>query len=1050
MSDEIKQAIRLLAEEIADNQCILFLGNDLPLGYPRSAPPCREELAKALAADLIPPPQGQPGLATVAQAYQKQRSRNDLVRRLRELVDKPGYKPAWLHRLAAELPVKGYVITAYDSLLEQALRERGRSAISIVDDPETSSEGTADASIVKLHGEARRPGSLVLSETDYWELPAQVELKLQKVKDYFNTKTILIAGYKLDDESFKQLYFAVKNRIGKFGRELYAVYPKCPPDTRNFWADQEMKILDAEPQQFLTDLLAAVEAIKQAPAAPEEFRLSGRPPYKYLDSYTADDQEIFFGRDTDALLVWGKVLSFRTTMLFGASGTGKTSLLQAGVAPRLKRVGYDTALVRLLDDPVEAVMKAVQKARGQQISGLPLHLVDFFQSLPPDERWVVCLDQFEEFFVHQPPDGRARFRAEVAACTAAQERDVRFVFSVREDFVGQMQELRAAMPDLWINSHRLMPLSRSEAAQAIAAPAARAGLHYEPGLVEHELLKELGEGDSVAPPNLQIVCQELYKEVLSQSQEEAQALVAAWQKAHPDLDLRYPVCHAVARAQYRDLGGAHEILRVYLDRALNSLAPGEGSQAREQLRDLFRALVNWQDTAHTKAVLTAEEAAARADAPPAEAAALLKRLAGKDYRLVRSLNEGQQYELAHECLIQAIQAWPESPQRTRARDIKNMLAEHRKMGELLSQKLLERVWDERDNPRLKLSATELELLLRSALAAGCEAGYWFERACQGGVAADAIALEGLKSDSFRTRAAAAAALGELGEQFAEAIIPLLADDYAQVRAAAIAALERLRPGGEWRAHLKCECYVPAGEFLMGEEDEAHPVTLAAFYAGKYPVTNAEYKRYMDDVKQPFDIPPGKADHPVVEVSWYHARNYAAWAGMRLLTEAEWEKAASWEPGTPRGGGAGEQGGLGRLVSRLVRGEGAALPGKKLTYPWGDEFDKSRCNTSESDIGGTTPLGKYGSRGDSPYGCADMAGNVLEWTSSLYKEYPYKADDGREDPHSGDSRVLRGGSFNLGVRTARAASRSYYDPSNRSGYRGFRVGWSSPSSPRSGL
>ena len=1046
MSDEIEQAIHLLAREMAADQCVLFLGNDLRLGYPRSAPPCREELAKALAAELIPPPEGQPGLATVAQAYQKQCSRDALVKRLWEMVKGPGYKPAWLHRLAAELPVKGYVTTTYDSLLEQALRERGRSAINIVDDPETSSEGTADASIVKLHGEAGRTASLVLTETDYWELPTKVALKLQKVEHYFNAKTILIAGYKLDDESFKQLYFAVKNRIGQFGRELYAVYPKCPPDTRNFWADQKVRILDADPQQFLTGLLAAIKAIEKAPAAPEEFRLSGRPPYKYLDSYTADDQEIFFGRDTDALLVWGKILSFRTTMLFGASGTGKTSLLQAGVAPRLKRVGYDTALVRLLDDPVEAVMKAVQKARGQQISGLPLHLVDFFEGLPPAERWVVCLDQFEEFFVHQPPDGRARFRAEAAACTAGQERDVRFVFSVREDFVGQMQELRAAMPDLWINSHRLMPLSRSEATLAIAEPAARAGLHYEPGLVEHELLKDLGEGDSVAPPNLQIVCQELYKEVLSQSQEEAEALVAAWQKAHPDLDLRYPVCHAVARAQYRDLGGAHEILRVYLDRALEQLAPGEGSQAREQLQDLFRALVNWQDTAHTKAVLTAEEAAARADLPPADVEFQLKRLAGEKYRLVRSLHEGRQYELAHECLIQAIQAWPESPQRTRARDIKNMLAEHRKMGELLSQKLLERAWDERDNPRLKLSAAELELLLRSALAAGCEAGYWFERACQAGVAAGAIALEGLKSGSFRTRAAAAAALGELGEQFAEAIVPLLADDYPQVRAAAIAALERLRPEGGWRAKLKHECYVPAGEFLMGddksgEDDEkpAHPVDVNAFYAGKYPVTNAEYKRYMDDVKQPFDIPPGKANHPVVEVYWYHARDYAAWAGMRLLTEAEWEKAASWEP------------------------VGATAPGrpsgKKRIYPWGDEFDKNRCNTKESGIGGTTPVGKYSPQlhhelvegGDSPYGCADMAGNVWEWTSSLYKEYPYQAGDGREDPHSSNRRVLRGGSFDSVEGDARAAFRYFVDPDLlRLGNDGFRVGWSAPSSPLSGL
>ena len=70
--------------------------------------------------------------------------------------------------------------------------------------------------------------------------------------------------------------------------------------------------------------------------------------------------------------------------------------------------------------------------------------------------------------------------------------------------------------------------------------------------------------------------------------------------------------------------------------------------------------------------------------------------------------------------------------------------------------------------------------------------------------------------------------------------------------------------------------------------------MDAFYIGKYPVTNAEYARYRNDIRQPFEMPAGKQDHPVVEVSWYDARDYAAWASMRLLTEAEWEKAASWE------------------------------------------------------------------------------------------------------------------------------------------------------------
>jgi formylglycine-generating enzyme required for sulfatase activity len=405
--------------------------------------------------------------------------------------------------------------------------------------------------------------------------------------------------------------------------------------------------------------------------------------------------------------------------------------------------------------------------------------------------------------------------------------------------------------------------------------------------------------------------------------------------------------------------------------------------------------------------------------------------------------EGPRYELAHEHLIAKIRSWV-TPEELEAEMVRRLLDQqmvrYREFGGLIDSETLQRINRQRENPYLTItSSEEQELLFRSALDAGYQVGYWFARAREAGVDVDGIAREGLQSDDFRARAAAVQAVAQLALQAqtsaetsdvsetSEVLIGMLADDYPQVRVAAIAALEALQPDGAGREHLQCECYVPAGPFIMGEGDEAHEVDLDAYYVGKHPVTNADYKQYKDDVGQPFDIPEGKAEHPVTSVTWYDARDYAAWTGMRLLTEAEWEKAASWDAVA-----AAEP----LLGSFSLRSE---LQAAKRKYPWGDEFDAEKCNTEESGIGTTTEVGTYSPEGDSPYGCADMAGNVWEWTSSLHQDYPYRADDGREDMSSSGNRVVRGGSFDLPADYARCASRPSRSPNSRYRYNGFRVG-----------
>ena len=222
---------------------------------------------------------------------------------------------------------------------------------------------------------------------------------------------------------------------------------------------------------------------------------------------------------------------------------------------------------------------------------------------------------------------------------------------------------------------------------------------------------------------------------------------------------------------------------------------------REPAQAILKAMITGEET---KAVLAEAAIAQRARLAAAVVEETLANLVQD--RLVRRL-QGEPdtlYELAHEHMIAKIRSWVGQQERD-AEFARKLLDEQlgrwRKLGEegLIDLDTLKRIDAQRANPYFTLTAAEeLELLLRSALAHSYEVPYWFERAQAGGVAADAIALEGLRSDSFRTRAAAVLALAQLGERFADDLIPMLADDYPQVRAAAIASLERLRPEGEWR------------------------------------------------------------------------------------------------------------------------------------------------------------------------------------------------------------------------------------------------------------
>ena len=166
--------------------------------------------------------------------------------------------------------------------------------------------------------------------------------------------------------------------------------------------------------------------------------------------------------------------------------------------------------------------------------------------------------------------------------------------------------------------------------------------------------------------------------------------------------------------------------------------------------------------------------------------------------------------------------------------------------------------------------------------------------------------------------------------------------------------------------------IPAGKFIMGtdarlsDEGPQHTIHLPAYWIDKYEVTNLQYQQFIEAAGKRAPehfvnriFPAGKVDHPVTFVSWHDANAYCTWAGKRLPTDQEWEKAA--------------RGTDGRM------------------FPWGQQFDINQVNTPVrwerlKEKGDTTPVGAFPG-GASPYGALDMSGNVWEWTASWYIAYP---------------------------------------------------------------
>lgn len=425
--------------------------------------------------------------------------------------------------------------------------------------------------------------------------------------------------------------------------------------------------------------------------------LSAARPYKFLDYYTERDASLFFGREHEVDAICSQILAHRSFILHGRSGVGKSSILRAGLMPKLKAQGHRVFVIRSFTDPVHQMVSMLSDVCGVGPGEDTGAVLDHLIGRVDDGRYVIFfLDQFEEFFSLLAEDARRHFLS-VARELAAGDLPVRLVFALREDLLAEMSQLKAAIPEIFHHEYRLKRLNREQAELAITGPARSVGCHYEPQLVDR-LLEDIGGAGGVDPPQLQIVCDNLYD-----SRDEK---------------------GSISLEAYEGLGGAARILAGYLERVLRRF----NADDLQATKRILSVLISEDGQ---RLVLKAADVEARVGNKCADDPA--KKLLIEELVTARVLRRRRQdgaawIELAHDFLTPEVMRWLTADEIAlkRARGvIQRAMENYRAHGLLIDTDAVDLVMP--FGEQLGLTGEEADLLMTSVLNRARSAPDWLAK-----------------------------------------------------------------------------------------------------------------------------------------------------------------------------------------------------------------------------------------------------------------------------------------------------------------------------------
>ena len=720
---------------------------------------------------------GKQSFEEVAQDYEIEYGREQLIARLAEHLN--GAKASGVQQKLVQLPIKGVITTNYDLMLEEALAEVGRESVIIYASPRlprhasvasASKEGSTlealEAALwqeeearqqplylIKLYGDLQATENLVMgaAELEFYgsSHPDLGRLLSQMGQEH----CLLYVGYEPTEEGFRRLLRLTRSQAQQGGQH-FVLLVGANERTVLKLTRRGLKVINLEHgfretgfretgqlgiiEAWLTAFHEQIEG-RQQEASPIAYLEPALPsqPYKFLDFFTRKDAALFYGREVETALLYRQVLNGRLSVLYGESATGKTSLLQAALLPRLKREGYITIYLRPMSEPLAELRQAIIQRFGkpseeEQVDTLAKLLAanldsSFDSSLSGTGKGIVLvLDEVERLFGLGMREAREQLMAQLVEVLALPEGRVSILLSVRSDYLDRLDDFRRFLGEDPLRYRlRLHHLSVEGARAALVKPAEAFGLRIEEAL-EEALLKDLQQL-GLTGANLQIVCHTLWE---------------GWQAegshlATPHASVGQQAWHAGLRLeQYTTLGGAAKILPGYLDRMIDDLKHYEqreafgigldGQAAVNGARLVLKSMIVAKDGQEVSQRQVTLRDLSLLPIEQAEVTALVAYLEKRG--LIRRVPGSKLYELAHHVMIERLWEWFGAEERLRLNlldVLERALIDYHAFGWRLPLNQLQLVMSHAE--QLDLNHDILHLLLVSAIEHHQEATPWIER-----------------------------------------------------------------------------------------------------------------------------------------------------------------------------------------------------------------------------------------------------------------------------------------------------------------------------------